>query len=92
MKSREALDDLKQWVEYITRLDYVEPEVRNEVKKLLYDAYHKTTPEFKIIEQDLEMLEFIKTHYEMNGFNELIPKYDEVDKFSELEEWLENEN
>lgn len=41
---------------------------------------------YRLIKKDLEILEFIKTHYEMNGFNELIPKYDEVDKFSELEE------
>ena len=60
MKSKEALNDIEQWGEYITRLDYVEPEVRNEVKKLLYDAYHKTTPEFKIIKKDLEVLEILK--------------------------------
>lgn len=60
MTSKEALNDIKQWIEYITRLDYVEPEVRNEVKKLLYDAYHKTTPEFKIIEKDLNVLEILK--------------------------------
>lgn len=46
---------------------------------------------YKSILEDLEMSEFIKTHYVMNGFNELIPVYDEVYKFNELEEWLENE-
>jgi hypothetical protein len=43
----------------------------------------------KLLIKDLEILEFIKTHYEMNGFNELIPKYDDdIKKFNELEEWL----
>ena len=62
MTSREALDKIKDWVEYITRLDYVEPIVRGEVKEALYNAYHKTTPEFKIIEKDLEILEIFKKH------------------------------
>ena len=47
---------------------------------------------FTTIEKDLEILEFIKTHYKMNGFNELIPIYDDIDKFKELEEWLEDES
>lgn len=43
----------------------------------------------KLLIQDLEILDFIKTHYEMNGFNELIPKYDDdTEKFNELERWL----
>ena len=49
---------------------------------------------YKVIERDLEVLEFIKTHYEMNGFNELIPSYldyDDDEKFNKLGEWLENE-
>lgn len=44
--------------------------------------------------RDLEVLEFIKKHYEMNGFNELIPIYldnDDGEKFNELERWLNNE-
>ena len=47
----------------------------------------------KVIEKDLEIVNFIKKHYIMNGFNELIPVYladvDEDKKFNELEEWLE---
>ena len=61
MNSKESLKDIKNWVEYITRLDYVEPIVRGEVKELLYNAYHKTTPEFEIIERDLETLETINS-------------------------------
>ena len=60
MTSKEALENIKNWVEYITRLDYVEPIVRGEVKQLLYDAYHKTTPEFEQIEKDLKVLEILK--------------------------------
>ena len=77
MTSKEALNDIKQWVEYITRLDYVEPEVRNEVKKLLYDAYHKTTPEFKIIEQDLEVLKIIKKrHLDITDISDTTDDYE----------------
>lgn len=78
MTSKEAFEDL----EYIV-LDFCD-------KYGKQDKYVKELIE--IIKKDLDMLEFIKTHYKMNGFNELIPKYDEVDKFSELEEWLENDN
>ena len=60
MTSKEALEIIKNWVEYITRLDYVEPIVRGEVKQLLHDAYHKTIPEFTQIEKDLEVLEILK--------------------------------
>ena len=51
-----------------------------------------TYNDFLIIKKDLKILEFIKTHYVMNGFNELIPKYDSISKFDELEEWLKNGN
>lgn len=60
MTAKESLKTVKQWVEYITRIDYVEPIVRNEVKQALLDAYHKTTPEFEIIEKELQALEIIK--------------------------------
>jgi len=46
----------------------------------------------KLLIKDLEILEFIKTHYEMNGFHELIPLYldddDAYEKYNELERWL----
>ena len=57
MTGKESLERIKDWVEYLTRLDYVEPIVRGEVKQLLYDAYHQTTPEFEQIEKELEELE-----------------------------------
>lgn len=46
------------------------------------------------IKKRLEILEFIKTHFEMSGFNELIPIYldnDDDEKFNKLGGWLENE-
>lgn len=70
MTSKEALESIKNWVEYITRLDYVEPIVRGEVKQLLYDAYHKTTPEFEQIQKDLEILEIIKKYCDIELFYE----------------------
>jgi len=91
MTSKEALNDIKQWIEYITRLDYVEPEVRNEVKKLLYDAYHKTTPEFKIIEKDLEVLEIIKAN--KNIIFSKNPNYEDMnaDDYFKLSGWLSSD-
>ena len=73
MTSREALEKIDLIINYS---NFINDELK---------SYFECV---KIIKKDLEMLEFIRTHYEMNGFNELIPKYDEVDKFNELERWL----
>ena len=73
MTSREALEKIDLIINYS---NFINDELK---------SYFECV---KIIKKDLDMLEFIRTHYEMNGFNELIPKYDEVDKFNELERWL----
>ena len=67
MTSEEALDNIKNWVEYLTRLDYVEPIVRGEVKELLYNAYHKTTPEFERLEKDLKILNILYRYTKINS-------------------------
>lgn len=52
----------------------------------------KLIESFNIIEKDLEILEIIKKHYVMNGFNELIPiNFENNEDFNLLESWLENE-
>ena len=63
MTPLEALDKIKYWVEYITRLDYVEPIVRGEVQTLLYNAYHRTTEEFDLVEKSLEALKDLFTNH-----------------------------
>ena len=69
MTNKEALEDIKGWVEYITRLDYVDPIVRGEVKDLLFNAYHKTTPEFQKIEDALEVLNILKKYCTNDGWS-----------------------
>lgn len=59
MTSKEALENITDWIEYFTRLDYVEPIVRGEVQKNFYEAYHKTRPELELIEKDLDRLKTI---------------------------------
>lgn len=53
-KELEALENIKQDLEYITRLDYVEPIVRGEVRDNLYKIYHRELPELDIIEKALK--------------------------------------
>ena len=53
----EALENIKSDLEYITRLDYVEPIVRGEVRDKLYKIYHRELPELDIIETELKRLE-----------------------------------
>ena len=99
MTGREALENIKNAVEYITRLDYVDPIVRGEVKQILFDAYHKTTPEFEIIENDLEILEILRKHLttiQITGLGTekykdivVIPYEDEKDA-EIVRKWLEN--
>jgi hypothetical protein len=60
MTSKEALEEIKDWVEYFTRLDYVEPIVRGEVQQKFKDAYWGTLKHFEKIEKDLELLEILK--------------------------------
>lgn len=62
MTSKEALENIRNAVEYITRLDYVNPVVRGEIKQILLNAYHETTPEFNVIEKDLKFLELLKSN------------------------------
>lgn len=53
-KELEALERIKNDLEYITRLDYVEPVVRGEVRDQLYKIYHRELPELDLIETALK--------------------------------------
>lgn len=93
MTSKEALEEIKDWVEYFTRLDYVDPIVRGEVKQKFYDAYWGTTEHFKIIEKDLELLEQIEVKDAISDIIELDPykKYlirIDIGNLS-IDEWIE---
>lgn len=70
MTSKEALENITDWIEYFTRLDYVEPEVRGEVKQKFYEAYHKTSPELELIEKDLKVLEEMREYIKPIDYGE----------------------
>lgn len=93
MTGKEALENITNWIEYFTRLDYVEPIVRGEVQKNFYDAYHKTRPELELIEKDLEVLEILKKYlYCSNGFIKMKILRKSIKNFDYelVKEWLEN--
>ena len=60
MNGLKALEEIKDDMEYVTRLDFVEPIVRGEVKKNLFKIYHRELPQLDIIEKELKALEIIK--------------------------------
>lgn len=61
MNGLEALEEVKCDMEYVTRLDFVEPIVRGEVRDNLFKIYHKELPHLDTIEKELKALEIIKT-------------------------------
>lgn len=77
-KELEALENIKSDLEYITRLDYVDPIVRGEVRDELYKIYHRELPELDLIENALKRLEVYET------FGLLDEKYDDVDKLTDI--------
>lgn len=58
-KGLESLENIKIDMEYVTRLDFVEPIVRGEVQQSLYKIYHRETPELETIEKELKAFEII---------------------------------
>lgn len=65
-KGLEALENIKIDMEYVTRLDFVEPIVRGEVQQELYKIYHRETPELETIEKELKALEIIRKLHQRN--------------------------
>ena len=59
-KELEALQELRDLVEYLTRVDFVPTELRNEVKELLIKHYEKSNGYFSQIEQALKRNEPMK--------------------------------
>jgi len=53
-KGLEALQKLRGLVEYLTRIDYVPVELRNEVKELLIKSYEDSNGYFSQIEEALK--------------------------------------
>ena len=62
-KKLEALQKLRDLVEYLTRIDYVPTDLRNEVKELLIKSYQESNGYFSQIEQALNELEDAKHNY-----------------------------
>ena len=60
-KALEALERIEVDMEYVTRLDFVEPIVRGEVQQDLYRIYHREEKDLDIIKKELQALEIIKT-------------------------------
>lgn len=59
-KGLEALKRIECDMEYVTRLDFVEPIVRGEVQQELYKIYHREERDLDIIEKELKAFEDIK--------------------------------
>ena len=62
-KELEALQKLRDLVEYLTRIDYVSTDLRNEVKELLIKSYEDSDGYFSQIEKALNELEDAKYNY-----------------------------
>ena len=56
-KELEALQKLRDLVEYLTRVDFVPTDLRNEVKELLIKSYEDSNGLFSQIEEALNELE-----------------------------------
>ena len=59
-KGLEALERIEVDMEYVTRLDFVEPIVRGEVQQELYKIYHREEKDLDIIKKELKALEIIR--------------------------------
>ena len=59
-KELEALQKLRGLVEYLTRIDYVPTDLRNEVKELLINSYANSNGYFSQIEEALKRNEPVK--------------------------------
>ena len=62
MKSLDFLNDLQDSIEYLTRIDYVPRETREEVINSLINEYLNDDYKINEIKQDLEVLEILRKH------------------------------
>lgn len=101
MTSKEALKKLWNDIEFLTRIDYVPAELREEVKQTLIKKYQDVKTYYENIEKDLEILEIVKARTRVFaaitsnnvvvdktlGFS--ISSYDK--DFNKIKRWLEND-
>lgn len=87
-KELDAFERIKDDLEYVTRLDYVSPIVRGEVRDELYKIYHRELPDLEIIEtalNRLEKLEEILKIIKEKGINTFcLENTDNSDEYKEL--------
>ena len=78
MNGLEALEEIKCDMEYVTRLDFVEPIVRGEVRDKLKKIYWRELDQLDQIEKELKALEIIKKKTSLD-FNDIrnADNYDE---------------
>jgi len=74
-KGLEALQKLRDLVEYLTRIDYVPTYLRNQVKELLIKSYKDSNGYFSQIEEALKRNEPMKV---IVGFFDYCPKCGET--------------
>lgn len=82
-----ALENIKIDMEYVTRLDFVEPIVRGEVQQNLYKIYHRETPELDIIEKELKDYQEIKEiakHFNWDDFTSEVFSVETDKKYRDL--------
>jgi len=63
IKGLKALKKLRDLVEYLTRIDYVPSDLRNEVKELLIKSYKDSNGYFSQIKEALKRNEPMKPNY-----------------------------
>ena len=81
-KSLDVLKRIEHDMEYVTRLDFVEPIVRGEVQQELSKIYHREEKDLTIIEKELKAWEISKMHPFAFASLSLF-----LDSFGSYEEW-----
>jgi len=104
MTSIELLEDLFNDIEFITRLDFVDPILRGEARDHLNEIYWKQSKNLEKIKRELKVLDVLKdkilnhSDYKISGWAELNFEIDEADSKEEKEKnmlikrWLNEEN
>ena len=83
-KELEALQKLRDLVEYLTRIDYVPTDLRNEVNELLINSYEDSNGYFSQIEEALKRNEPVRLLVHSDNYPMLEAKSVEDYNYDEL--------